>query len=127
MSDANFKIVEPQERLTRAYNGIYYGPLSLILARTPERLLIWTPGHSAWSGTGQPWVYQTAEMFVVARTSSDYVRLAKGGRLEAAIRAMAAGIDKHFGDGFHQLLERGKTVVVGDSEPVPVSGWEPRR
>lgn len=111
----NFERREPQETTSRALDGIDYGRNVRVLARRGDTLLLWVPGQSAWSGTGQPWRYASSSLIVHLNGGRDYRRLASGGRLKVRLAEQAAAIDEHFGDGFHKLLEPSATIVVGDA------------
>lgn len=108
----NFEARE-QEQTSKAIDGIAYGRNVRVLARTGERLLIWVPGQSVWSGTGQPWRYEASGMFIHQLDRGHYRRLCSGGRLASQLRDQAAEIDRAFGEGFHKLLDPKKTIVVG--------------
>lgn len=112
-ASGNFALAE-LETINRALDGIYYGPKVEVLVRTGSMLLLWVPGHAAWSGTGQPWRYAPSSMYVHRIGRHDYYkRLCEGGRKVARLKDCAAEIDKHFGEGFSALLEPKKTVVTG--------------
>lgn len=110
MTKANFTLLD-QEVTSRAIDGIHYGNHVRVLVRCGDRLLIWVPGQSAWNGTGQPWRYEPAHLFI-HRPSNRYSRLSSGGRLKRALVDQAAAIDAEFGEGVSKLLEPTKTLVL---------------
>lgn len=114
---ANFESIQSEVHQRGVWNGVDYGRNVRVLARTPERLLIWVPGQSAWSGTGQPWRYAESTMIAHSLRRGDYKRLSSGGRLAIRLKEKAAAIDGIFGDGFSKLLDPARTIVVGGVEP----------
>jgi hypothetical protein len=105
-----------------SYNGVHFGP-GVVLARTDQQAILWIRGRAVWSGTGQPWTYAPAHLIKIDRPDRGIGnRLATGGRLKAQIKEAAARIDEFFGDGFHALLEPGKTVIIGQCRPL--ERWE---
>lgn len=109
---ANFTLLA-QEELRGARAGIYFGPRSLVLLRRDDKWLIWTPGHSTWSGTGQPWTYAAASLSISdPRRHGGYRTICRGGRLKQVLRGHAEAIDAEFGEGISQLIEPDKTLVI---------------
>lgn len=103
-----------QEELRGDRAGIYFGPRSLVLLRAGEKWLLWTPGHAAWNGTGQPWRYAAATLYISdPRRHGGYRRICSGGRLVQCLRGHAEIIDQEFGEGISKLIEPGKTLVIG--------------
>jgi hypothetical protein len=108
----NFKLLDKEIAARGQWDGVYYGNHVQVLARTRTMLLLWVPGQSVWSGTGQAWRYAQAHMMIHRRGSSRYSRLCEGGRLKVRLHDCAAEIDEAFGDGFSKLLDPTKTVVA---------------
>lgn len=110
MSTANFELLD-LEAIRGALGGVYFGPQVHVLVRCGDRRVIFVPGHSAWNGTGQPWRYEPAGMFIT-RPRDHYNRLASGGRFNRMIADHAAAIDAEFGEGVSKLIDPGKTLVI---------------
>jgi hypothetical protein len=126
---ANFTEID-QEIIPGTINGCNYAPKVRVLARTQEKLLIWVPGSTYWSGMNGN-SYCGASMRVVNRHTHGAQDLKNGlicddKRLKQSIFAdCAEKIDAHMGEGFHKLLGTRKTVVVGDNTPFSIYGEMP--
>lgn len=125
---SNFREID-QEIIHGTINGCNYAPRVRVLARTQDKLLIWVPGSSYWSGMHGT-LYSGAQMRVVERRTHGAHELTtglicEGVRLTKGIfKQFADKIDAHMGEGFHALLDKQKTIVVGDNETFSKIGHE---
>lgn len=109
-------------------NGVTYGGMGRVFARTPTLLLVWFKGANV-KGGGYDYIWSPATMRVLDRKDHGSRglsrRICQGERLHQRIfTRFADQIDEHLGEGFHKLLEIDKTVVVGDNEPFSKYGHE---
>jgi hypothetical protein len=117
---SNFTTID-QETVSRIINGVDYGAVGKVLARTQDKLLVWFGGSSG-KGGGYGSVWSPATLRVIGRKdhggNSLSKKICEGERFHQRVfEKYGEKIDKHFGEGFWRLLELRQTVVVGDSLP----------
>lgn len=130
-------MISGYEDVHGTFNGVHYGPNMLLLARSPDWLLAWSPGHPYWSGRMQN--YGTATLYLINRKDqhsfAQYERLFDGGRLSAArLREVREKIDQAFGEGVTESLierrpakARSTLLVAGGGDPLSVSHRQMKR
>lgn len=101
-----------------AIDGVNYGRKVRILAQTDSKFLIWIPGQSYHADRITGSLYAPSRLYVHCRDRGTALKkLSEGGRLSTKLlKELGQAIDSYFGEGFWQLLDPKKTVIVG--EPV---------
>lgn len=132
MPVGNYELLE-QEIIHKYINGMDFGNARMrVLCRKPDRLLVHIPPHTSYagrmlgsvSGKGSLWRFMRQE-----HGAHGGIEIAEGGRFDAKrFKELADPIDKAMGEeGLYTLLEVGKTLVLGDSEPFSRYGSEIKR
>ena len=124
---SNFQIID-QEIIHASINGVRYGGKPRLLARTQDHLLVWVPGYTSYVNRASGRQYSRSAMVLFERRTHGAhgsKEICSGSRLSLkTFRDNADAIDAVMGEGFHELLEPNKTVVVGDNLPFSTYGNE---
>lgn len=126
---SNYELLE-QEIIHKSINGMDFGNARMrVLCRKPDRLLVHIPPHTAYcgrmlgsvSGKGALWRFMRQE-----HGAHGGIEIAEGGRFNAKrFKELADKIDEAMAEeGLYQLLEVGKTLVLGESKPFSRYGSE---